>query len=150
MVKFKNKTRFLRGNMANYEDLLEKARKEIPIKVLEISRFDIPKVKGHFQGNKTIISNFNQIANTFHRDPKHLVKFILKELATPGELTKTALILGSKIASTRINEKIEKYAKEFVICKECNKPETKLIKQGEVTILRCLACGAHHPIKSKI
>ncbi len=133
-----------------YENLLEKARKEVPKKVLEISRFEIPKVKGHFQGNKTVINNFHQIAGIFHRDVKHLMKFILKELATPGELTKTALILGSRIPSTRINEKIEKYANEFVLCKECKKPETKLIKEGEVSILRCLACGARHSVKSKI
>lgn len=136
--------------MDDYEKLLEKARKEVPKKVLEVCRFEIPKVKGHFQGNKTVINNFNQIANIFHRDIKHIMKFILKELATPGELTKTALILGAKIPSARINEKIEKYAKEFVLCKECNKPETKLIKEGEVTILRCLACGARHSVKSNI
>tara|TARA_Y100000034_G_scaffold14075_1_gene14722 strand:+ start:30495 stop:30905 length:411 start_codon:yes stop_codon:yes gene_type:complete len=136
--------------MSDYEKLLEKARKEVPKKVLEVSRFEIIKVKGHFQGNKTIINNFYQISDNFHRDPKHLMKFILKELATPGELTKSALILGSKVPSARINEKINKYAKEFVICKECNKPETKLINNGNITTLRCLACGAHHPIKSKI
>ncbi len=136
--------------MDDYEKLLDKGREEVPKNILEISRFDIPKVKGHIQGNKTVISNFNQIADIFHRDIKHLMKFILKELATPGELTKSALILGSKIPSSRINEKIEKYAKNYVLCKECNKPETKLIKDGEITILRCLACGAHHPVKSKI
>ena len=132
--------------MDDYEKLLDKGREEVPKNILEIS----PKVKGHIQGNKTVISNFNQIADIFHRDIKHLMKFILKELATPGELTKSALILGSKIPSSRINEKIEKYAKNYVLCKECNKPETKLIKDGEITILRCLACGAHHPVKSKI
>ncbi len=136
--------------MDDYEKLLEKARQEVPKEVLEISRFEIPKVKGHFQGNKTVINNFQQIANALNRDVKHLMKYILKELATPGELTKTALILGAKIPSSRINEKIEKYTTEFVICKECKKPETKLIKEGDLIILRCLACGARHSIKSRV
>ena len=103
--------------MDDYEKLLDKGREEVPKNILEISRFDIPKVKGHIQGNKTVISNFNQIADIFHRDIKHLMKFILKELATPGELTKSALILGSKIPSSRINEKIEKYAKNMFFVK---------------------------------
>ena len=69
----------------DYEKMLEKARKELPESVLKTERFEIPKVKGHIQGNRTIISNFNQIAKTLRREPEHLLKFVLKELAAPGE-----------------------------------------------------------------
>ena len=71
--------------------MLDKLYKEI--KPLEPSseRFEIPKVKGHIEGTKTIISNFGQICATLRRNPEHLSKFLFKELATPG------IIEGEKI-----------------------------------------------------
>jgi len=134
----------------DYEDLLDKARKDIPEDVFKKERLEVPKVRGHIQGNKTIISNFYQISDILHRKPEHILKFILKELATPGELKKAAAIIGSKVPASRINEKIQKYVNEFVTCKECGKLDTKLNQEGSVIILRCLACGAHRPVKSRI
>ena len=133
-----------------YADMLSKARKQMPEVVFEKERFEIPKVRGQLQGNKTIISNFNQIASTLGRPPEHMLKYILKELATPGNLTRTALILGSKIPASKINEKIRNYAHEFVLCKTCGKPDTKIEKERELTFMKCAACGARHSIKSKI
>lgn len=131
--------------------MLEKGRKELPKSVLEKGeRFEVPKVEGHIQGNKTIISNFNQIADTLRREPEHLLKFVLKELATPGELTKTGLIIGRKVSASVINEKIQRYVNEFVICPECKRPDTQLMKEDKVTFKRCLACGAKHPVKAII
>ena len=133
-----------------YVELLQKARKLLPENILKTERFEVPKVRGHVQGNKTIVSNFNQIAGTLRRPIEHLLKYILKELATPGELKKTGLIIGTKISAARINEKIVSYAKEFVLCKECSKPDTKIIKEGDFTFLKCTACGAKQSIKGKI
>jgi translation initiation factor 2 subunit 2 len=134
----------------DYKELLKSARLVVPENVQSSERFEIPKVRGHIQGNKTIVSNFHQIASTLQRPIAHLLKYVLKELATPGELKKTGLLFGSKISAARINEKINAYSKEFVICKECNKPDTKVVKEGNFDFLKCNACGAKQPIKSKI
>ncbi|MAG53055.1 MAG: translation initiation factor IF-2 subunit beta [Nanoarchaeota archaeon] len=134
----------------DYDKLLEKGIKELPSISQEKDRFEIPKVKGHIEGNKTILINFTQIASTLRRDPDHLLKFLLRELATPGNLDEKRLVLGRKISSSQINEKIESYAKIFVLCKECGKPDTQIMKEGKANILRCTACGARHIIKTKI
>ena len=47
----------------DYEKLLERAESKIPKKITEDIRFEIPKVKGHIEGSKTIITNFIQISN---------------------------------------------------------------------------------------
>jgi len=133
-----------------YLELLKKAREQLPESVFETQRFEIPKVRGHLQGNKTIISNFNQIAQTLRRKPDHLLKFLLKELATPGNLKPSGLVIGTKVAASRINDKIRQYANEFVFCKTCGKPDTQINKEGEFSFVKCLACGAKHPVKSKI
>jgi translation initiation factor 2 subunit 2 len=132
----------------DYEKLLKKARNEMPKSVFESERFEIPKVRGHIQGNKTIISNFYQITDDLRRNTEHLLKYILKELATPGNLTKSALILGAKVPASRINEKIRKYASEYVLCLDCGKPDTTIIKEGDFSYLKCQACGAKHQVKS--
>ena len=134
----------------DYEELLDKGIKELPEEVTSGERFEMPKAKGHIEGNKTIIVNFAQIADNLRRDSEHLLKFLLRELAAPGNLDDKRLILGRKISAGQINEKIELYAKTFVLCKECGKPDTQMYKEGKMNMLKCTACGARHIIKTKI
>ncbi|MBI4439810.1 translation initiation factor IF-2 subunit beta [Candidatus Woesearchaeota archaeon] len=133
--------------MEDYTALLKKVREKLPESSTLRERFEVPKVLGHIQGNRTIVSNFPQIAQALGRDQHHMLKFILKELATPGDLKKTGLLFGAKIPASRINDKIRLYADRFVLCPECGKPDTKLEKEGPVTMLKCAACGAKHPVK---
>ena len=136
--------------METYEKLLEEAYKKVKqIKVSE-NRFEIPKVEGHFEGRKTILTNFFQIASHIRRKPEHFQKFMLKELAVSGQKEGDRLVLNMKVPSAKINQKIEQYIKEFVLCKECKKPDTELIKEGRLTFIHCLACGAKHSVRGKI
>lgn len=132
-----------------YDKLLDKLYSEV--KHTESGeRFEIPKVQGMVEGKKTIVTNFAQICSVLRRDPKHVSKFLFRELATPGIIEKERLILNRKLPSANLNEKIEAYAKEFVICSQCGKPDTELIKQDRFLFLHCLACGAKHSVRSKI
>lgn len=134
-----------------YKKLLEQARKQLPESVFKKERFEIPKVMGHIQGNRTVISNFLQIAGTLGRDSDHMLKFVLRELAAPGEIKKSgSVIIGTKVPASRINEKINQYANLFVFCPECGKPDTKLEKEKTFTFIKCMACGARHTVKTKI
>lgn len=135
--------------METYNNLLEKAYKEIKPISSSGERFEIPKIEGHLEGNKTILTNIPQITSYIRRNQDHLTKFLLKELATSGSMKNNILILQRKINSIKINEKIQEYIKEFVLCKECKKPDTELIKEKGFAFLRCLACGAKHPVRAK-
>jgi translation initiation factor 2 subunit 2 len=130
-----------------YEQLIERAQRSMPESVHEKSRFEIPKVIGHIEGNKTIITNFLQIASHLHREADHMLKYVLKGLATPGETKGNKLIFGTKISATRINEKIKQYADEYVFCPDCGKPDTQLAREDKVLILKCTACGSKHTVK---
>lgn len=132
--------------MENYEKLLDEAYIKIkPIEGKE-SRFEIPKVEGHIEGKKTIITNFFQIADYIRRNPEHFQKFLLKELAASGQIEGDRLVLNIKVPSSKINQKIEEYLKEFVLCRECGKPDTELTKEDRFAFLHCLACGAKHSV----
>lgn len=136
--------------MESYESLLNEAYEKVKQVKDSGERFEIPKIEGHIEGKKTILTNFLQITSHLRRPIEHLQKFLLKELATPGQLEGDRLILNNKIPSAKINQKIEEYANEFVLCRECRKPDTEIIKEDRLSFLHCLACGAKHSIRNKI
>jgi len=134
-----------------YEKMLENAYKKVKqVSDKESKRFEVPKIRGSFEGKKTILTNFFQIADYIRRNHEHFQKFILKELATSGYRDGDRFILNIKVPSVKINHKIEEYLKEFVLCKECKKPDTELIKENRLNFVHCLACGAKHSVRSKI
>ena len=132
--------------MEDFEKLLNQAYEQIKQVEHNGNRFETPKLEGHFEGKRTLLTNFFQIATYIRRDPEHFQKFILKELAASGQRDGDRLILNMKVPSSKIIFKIEQYVKEFVICKECGKPDTELIKQERIQFIHCLACGAKHSV----
>jgi len=133
--------------MSNYEQLLDEAFSKIKKSGVNSERFEVPKIQGHFEGKRTILTNFFQIASYFRRDAEHFQKFLLKELATSGQIENDRLILNNKLPSSKINDKVEQYAKEFVVCKECGKPDTEISKEDRFVFIHCLACGAKHAVR---
>ena len=136
--------------METYEKMLEEAYGKIKGVESSSTRFEIPEAEGHFEGRKTVITNFCQISSYLRRKPEHFQKFILRELAASGQREGDRLVLNIKVPSTKINKKIDDYTKEFVFCRECRKPDTELIKEDRISFVHCLACGAKHPVRSKI
>jgi translation initiation factor 2 subunit 2 len=133
-----------------YEQLLEEAYQKVKQVNTNSNRFEIPKIEGHFEGKKTILTNFFGIAARLRRNPEHFQKFILRELAASGQREGDRLVLNIKVPSAKINQKILDYSREFVICKECGKPDTELKKEDRLTFVHCLACGAKHSVRGKI
>ena len=134
--------------MEDYEQLLEKAYTSIkPVEVdKNFDRWEIPSVKSMIQGNKTIIDNFLQICSYIRRDCDHVAKFLSKELATFSKIENERLILNRKMSSAQINDKLRLYVNRYVICAECKKPDTELIKENGFKFIHCLACGAKHSL----
>lgn len=132
----------------DYEKMLDDARESLPKNLVEGARFEMPKVKSLVVGNKTIIKNFREILNILRRDENHLIKFLLGEMATSGNVEGSQAVFQGKFSQTFIQDKLMKYANNFVLCHECKKPDTKIIKEGRVYFIRCEACGAKHPIKN--
>lgn len=132
--------------MENYETLLKKAYDRVKVVSSSSERFEIPKVQGQVAGKATIITNIKPIADYLRRDLEHLAKFLQKELATSGKVENDRLILNTKATSQKVNDKIIMYAREFVICPECHKPDTEIITEKGIKFKHCLACGAKSPI----
>jgi translation initiation factor 2 subunit 2 len=134
------------SELPSYEELLKKGLKKVPKDMEAKDRFEIPKSQVLREGQKTIITNFTEIASHLRREQNHLLKFLLKELATSGELSGPRLTVIGNFSETAVDSKMDKYAKTYVFCRECKKPDTKLVKEGDYVIMKCEACGARHPV----
>jgi translation initiation factor 2 subunit 2 len=133
--------------MENYEKLLDNIYKNLPKERVSTERFEIPKAEVSVVGSRTIIKNFKEICDKLNRDPNHLAKFLSKELAAPGNIEGERYIINSKISEKIINDKIKKYCENFVICKQCNRPDTRLVEfERGIYYMQCDACGARSPV----
>lgn len=133
--------------MKTYEEMLKEAREKIPEEISKKERLEIPEPQIIIQGNRTFITNFLEVANTIRRDPKHLSKFLFRELAKAGHIDGNRLILQGKVQRILIEKKINTYMKEFVFCRECGKPDTHIEKGDRMYFLKCEACGAKQVIR---
>lgn len=121
--------------------------KKVPKASKAGERFQLPRPRVLNQGMKTIIANMQELADALRRKPQHLMKFLLKELATSGEVSGKSAEFTGKFHFSLIEKKIDLYVKEYVLCPECGKPDTKLTRVDRLYFLKCEACGAKHPAK---
>ena len=133
----------------SYETLLRKAYSNMPEPSEAHDRFTVPEPKSYIEGKTTVLENFAEIADVARRDQDHLLKYLLGELGTAGKIDGNRAIFNGKFESALINGLIKSYVEDYVICSECGKPDTRLVKDDRVTLLRCDACGGHRPVRKR-
>ena len=131
----------------DYEELLRRARSQLPQKVLEHKRFEIPRPRCSVIGMRTIVHNFKELSDTLNRDPQHLLRFLSKEMATSGTVEGSRAIFKGKFGQDSVERLIRRYTEEFVICPVCKRPDTKIVKERRLYFLLCEACGARSSIR---
>jgi translation initiation factor 2 subunit 2 len=134
-------------NHYDYDKLLERVWSNLPEKLKKHDRFEIPEADAFIEGNVTIVRNFNDIAASFNRGADHILKFLSKELAAPGNIDGSRLIIQRKLKKQIVDDKIKAYASEFVICHECGRPDTKVSELEGQKVVKCEACGAWWPMR---
>jgi len=134
--------------MRSYEELLEKAIKELPTEIVRRDRFEIPKVSVQREGSRTIIKNFSNVAKAINRSEEHLYRYIVKSLGTAGFIEAGRVILQGKFTEDEVQKEVNDYVKTYVLCKECQAPDTEFVREERVLFVKCLACGAKHPVRS--
>jgi translation initiation factor 2 subunit 2 len=132
-----------------YEKLLEEAYSHITERSDSGERFNIPAVKVYFEGKTTVLENFTEIYQTLRREPDHLMKHMLSELGTAGKIEGSRAVFNGKFEQDQIESIIRGYVDDYVICSECGKPDTRLVKEGRINTLRCDACGGHRPVRKR-
>jgi translation initiation factor 2 subunit 2 len=135
--------------MNDYLASLDRALKQLPEIKGSGERFVVPEPKLLTEGKTTVLENFAGIADKLNREQEHIFKFLLRELGTAGKIDGSRAIFQKRFTSEAITELINAYVKEYVICSECGRPDTHLIKSERILTLRCDACGAHRPVTKR-
>ena len=135
----------------DYDKLLERAREGLEDVMQNAERFSPPKPDIMHEGSKkTIIRNFSEIIDILRREENHLYKYLLQELGTAGSIDNRRLVLQGRVPEKKINERIKSYIDTFVVCQECNRPDTSFQRAGRTLNLSCEACGAKRPIRTNL
>ena len=130
----------------DYKTMLDRAYKELPVLTNYVDRFAVPRANIALQGRKTVIINFKEIADQLRREPDHLLKYLTGEMATLANFDGNRALFQGKHNAESIRGLIEVYAKKYVICPVCGRPDTQLIKEKRLWFLQCEACGARSSI----
>jgi translation initiation factor 2 subunit 2 len=135
--------------MEDYNKLLENIYSKLQnSKAASGERFELPQFEGLVEGkNKTIIKNFKKICDTIRRDPVMLSKNISKEVGAPVDIDNERLIIHRKVFTIVLQKKLDFFVNEFVICKQCGKPDTNIMNVERTKMLVCESCGARRPVK---
>ncbi|XP_044477861.1 eukaryotic translation initiation factor 2 subunit beta-like [Mangifera indica] len=101
---------------------------------------------------KTVFVNFMDLCKTMHRQPDHVMAFLLAELGTSGSLDgQQRLVVKGRFAPKNFEGILRRYVNEYVICLGCKSPDTILSKENRLFFLRCEKCGSGRsvaPIKA--
>lgn len=131
----------------SYESLLKGAMEKVPKREGSGKRFKVPQAIVEAQGAKTVIKNMAEISSALRREPEQVGRFIAKEMAAPGSIQNGTFVLQAKASKEMLQKKLEDYIKNFVYCRVCGEPDTKLEKDDRIVFIRCEACGARSAAK---
>ena len=132
----------------NYEDLLKRARSQIPEIVTKQERLEVPRLRMSVVGMRTIVHNFKEIADALNRDPQHIVKFLTGEMATAATVQEGRAIFQGKFNAETLNTLLQRYMESCIVCPVCKRPDTKIVREKRLSFLVCEACGAKSSVKS--
>ncbi|XP_010493208.1 PREDICTED: eukaryotic translation initiation factor 2 subunit beta [Camelina sativa] len=96
---------------------------------------------------KTVFVNFMDLCKTMHRQPDHVMTFLLAELGTSGSLDgQQRLVVKGRFAPKNFEGILRRYITEYVICLGCKSPDTILSKENRLFFLRCEKCGSQRSV----
>uniref|UniRef100_A0A7E4VVD1 Eukaryotic translation initiation factor 5 n=1 Tax=Panagrellus redivivus TaxID=6233 RepID=A0A7E4VVD1_PANRE len=101
------------------------------------------KVEGKGNGIKTVIANMTDIAKALGRPPTYPTKFFGCELGaqTHFDLKNERYIVNGEHDANKLQDLLDNFIKKFVLCTNCENPETGFtIKRGTIHS-KCKACG---------
>ena len=130
-----------------YDALLRRAKEALPEPVSSGERFQVPEADLIQEGKTTVLRNFVDLTTAINRDPDQVLQYLLRELGTAGALEERRVVFKGKVTAPQVADRVKSYIDTYVICSECGRPDTRLVKEDRVAILECDACGARRPVK---
>ena len=131
----------------DYEELLRRARLQIPEVASKRERLELPRIIHSVIGIRTTLHNFKEIAEALNRDPRHLLKFLTREMATAAAMQESRVMFKGKFSRETFQRLLQRYMDQYVTCPVCKRPDTKIAREKRLLFLVCEACGAKSSIR---
>ncbi|MFB6162838.1 MAG: translation initiation factor IF-2 subunit beta [Halococcoides sp.] len=133
----------------DYDEMLDRGMDETPEIADRSDRFEVPDPEVRQEGNVTVFENFQSVIDHLDREEDHAMKSLQNELGTSGHIDESgrARLTGS-FSQRRIDDALDEYVVEFVICSECGLPDTHLEREQGALLVQCEACGARSSTNS--
>lgn len=101
-------------------------------------RYKMPQAQIARESTKTVITNLDQIAQSLHRSPIHILKFL--SMLFGCSCIQGQKALNGNFETQRIQSAVFDYIDFFVLCKRCRSPETYFV-YDQVLKRACNSCG---------
>ncbi|GBP33920.1 Eukaryotic translation initiation factor 5 [Eumeta japonica] len=105
------------------------------------------KVEGKGNGIKTVIVNMPEVAKALGRPATYPTKYFGCELGaqTQFDFKNERFIVNGSHDSAKLQDLLDGFIRKFVLCPECDNPETELIVSTKRNTISqgCKACGYH-------
>lgn len=105
----------------------------------------LAKVEGKGNGIKTVIVNMHDVAKALSRPPTYPTKFFGCELGaqTQFDFKNDRYIVNGSHESSKLQSMLDGFIKKYVLCPECENPETVLFPNEKKGTIKqtCKACG---------
>ncbi|XP_045451796.1 eukaryotic translation initiation factor 5 [Melitaea cinxia] len=109
------------------------------------------KVEGKGNGIKTVIVNMPEVAKALGRPATYPTKYFGCELGaqTQFDYKNERFIVNGSHDSAKLQDLLDGFIRKFVLCPECDNPETELIVSTKRNTISqgCKACGYHGPLE---
>jgi len=103
----------------------------------------VAKVEGKGNGIKTVIVNMVDIAQALCRPPTYVTKYFGCELGaqTQFDVKAERYIVNGCHDGGKLQDMLDGFIKKYVLCEQCNNPETVLKVKKNMIGASCKACG---------
>lgn len=103
----------------------------------------VAKVEGKGNGIKTVVVNMVDIARALARPPTYVTKYFGCELGaqTQFDIKAERYIVNGCHDAVKMQDMLDGFIKKFVLCEQCDNPETVLKVKKNMIGASCKACG---------
>lgn len=101
------------------------------------------KVEGKGNGIKTVVVNMVAIATSLDRPPTYVTKYFGCELGaqTQWDIKNERYIVNGSHDASKMQDMLDGFIRKFVLCEQCDNPETVLKIRKNMLGASCKACG---------
>lgn len=116
-------------------------------------RYKMPalQIKKEGKSQKTVLVNLTEIAKDLKRNPSVILKYLSIELGAQTKSEKNGYKINGNFSADDLQTLIFDFIDKYVLCLQCNNPETFFIEDKNGNLLReCYACGYKSKTDNKL